>query len=82
MILIGQKLHSLTLTLMKLLPSSPGNDNQQHSVPSLLQYIATIKAVHTGANASKAPGDDAGGLEAIVCLAKWARVILIINLWV
>ena len=34
------------------------------------QPIATIKAVHTGPNAAKAPADDAGGLEAVVCLAK------------
>ena len=31
------------------------------------QPIATIKAVHTGPNAAKAPADDAGGLEAVVC---------------
>lgn len=29
--------------------------------------IATINAVHTGPNASKAPADDAGGLEAVIC---------------
>ena len=46
------------------------------------QPIATIKAVHTGPNAAKAPADDAGGLEAVVCLARSARVILISNLWV
>ncbi len=34
------------------------------------QPIATIKAVHTGANAAKASPDDASGLEAVVCLAK------------
>ena len=44
--------------------------------------IATIKAVHTGPNASKASADDAGGLEAIVCLAHSARVMLTSNLWV
>ena len=44
--------------------------------------IATIKAVHTGANASKAPPDDASGLEAVICLAKSARVMLTSNLWV
>lgn len=33
------------------------------------QPLATIKAVHTGANASS---DDASGLEAVVCLAKSA----------
>ena len=38
------------------------------------QPIATIKAVHTGPNA--------GGLEAVICLAKSARVMLTSNLWV
>ena len=46
------------------------------------QPIATIKAVHTGPNATKAPADNAGGLEAVVCLAKSARVMLSSNLWV
>ena len=46
------------------------------------QPIATIKAVHTGANAAKAPADDAGGLEAVICLAKSAQVMLSCNLWV
>ena len=46
------------------------------------QPIATIKAVHTGANAAKAPSDDAGGLDAVVCLAHSARVMLNSNLWV
>ena len=46
------------------------------------QPIATIKAIHTGANAAKAPADEAGGLEPVVCLAMSARVMLISNLWV
>ena len=46
------------------------------------QPIATIKAVHTGANAAKAPAYDAGGLEAVVCLAHSAHVMLTSNLWV
>ena len=46
------------------------------------QPIATIKAVHTGANASKASADDAGGLQPVVCLTKGARVMLSSNLWV
>ena len=46
------------------------------------QPIATIKAVHTGPNAAKAPADDAGGLEAVICLAMSARVMLTSNLWV
>ena len=46
------------------------------------QTIATIKAIHTGANAAKDPADEAGGLEPVVCLAMSARVMLISNLWV
>ena len=46
------------------------------------QPIATVKAVHTGANAAKASPDDASGLEAIICLAVGARVMLSSNLWV
>ena len=38
--------------------------------------------IHTGPNAAKAPADDAGGLEAVVCLANSARVMLTTNLWV
>ena len=44
--------------------------------------IATIKAIHTGANAAKVPPDDAGGLEPVVMLARSARVMLTSNLWV
>ncbi len=44
--------------------------------------IATIRAVHTGPNASKAPADDTGGLEVVVRLAHGARVMLTTNLWV
>ena len=40
--------------------------------------FATIKTVHSGANAFKAP---AGGLQPIVCLTKGARVMLSSNLW-
>jgi len=46
------------------------------------QPIATIKAIHTGLNASKASTDDAGGLQSVVCLARGARVMLSSNLWV
>ena len=46
------------------------------------QPIATIKGVHTGANAAKASPEDASGLEAVVCLAKSACVMLISYLWV
>ena len=55
----------------------------EHNVAKLQDSgkpIATIKAVHTGANASKAPPDDASGLEAVICLAKSARVMLTSNL--
>lgn len=46
------------------------------------QPVATIKAVHTGPNASKASSDDAGGLHPVVCLVRGARVMLCANLWV
>ena len=46
------------------------------------QPVATIKAVHSGPNASKGSSDDAGGLQPVVCLAKSARVMLSSNLWV
>ena len=55
----------------------------EHNVSKLHacgQPVASIKAVHTGVNASKASPDDAGGLEPIVCLAKGARVMLSSNL--
>ena len=45
------------------------------------QAIATIKAVHSGPNASKASTDDSGGLEPIICIACGARVMLTSNLW-
>ena len=57
----------------------------EHNVARLRasgQPIATIKAIHTGPNAAKASSDDAGGLEAIICLAHGARVMLTANLWV
>ena len=57
----------------------------EHNVSKLKnssQPIATIKAVHTGANAAKASSDDASSSEAVVCLAKSARVMLTSNLWV
>ena len=57
----------------------------EHNVTKLHangQPIATIKAVHTGPNASKASPDDAAGLEPTICLAHGARVMLTANLWV
>ena len=46
------------------------------------QPIATIKAVHTGANASKASPDEASGLEPVICMAHGTHVMLTANLWV
>ena len=46
------------------------------------QPVATIKAIHTGPNASKASPDDAAGLEPIIYIAQGARVMLTANLWV
>ena len=43
--------------------------------------IATIRAVHTGPNASKASSEDTSGLEPVTCLARGARVMLTSNLW-
>ena len=57
----------------------------EHNVSKLRtngQPIATIKAIHTGPNAAKAPADDAGGLEAVIFLAQSARIMLTSNLWV
>ena len=41
----------------------------EYNVAQLGQPIATIKAVHTGPNAAKAPADDAGGLEAVIYIS-------------
>ncbi len=46
------------------------------------QPIATIKAVHGGANASKGTTNGAGGLQPVICIAHGARVMLTANLWV
>ena len=57
----------------------------EHNVAKLRecgQPIATINAVHTGPNASKASPDDAGGLEPVIMLARTARVMLTSNLWI
>ena len=43
--------------------------------------IATIKAVHTGPNASKASPEDAAGLEPVIYLAHGPRVMLTSNIW-
>lgn len=48
----------------------------EHNIATKLQAsgqaIATIQAVHTGSNASKASADNAGGLEPVIILAKYA----------
>lgn len=44
--------------------------------------IATIKAIHTGPNATKASPEEASGLDPIICLAHDACVMLTANLWV
>ncbi len=56
----------------------------EHNVCRLLtgdHPVAQIKAVHSGPNADKANTDDAGGLEAVLCIAQGARVMLTANLW-
>jgi ATP-dependent exoDNAse (exonuclease V) alpha subunit len=42
---------------------------------------ARIAAIHSSSEAAKAKQDDAGGLEAVVHLAKGAKVMLTSNLW-
>ena len=79
------QLHDLTpfTTALRLFPTIEAvvehNVSKLHSCG---QPVATIKAVHTGTNASKGSTDDASGLEPIVCLAVGARVMLSSNLWV
>ena len=46
------------------------------------QPIATVKAIHTGPNASKASPDDEAGLDPVVCIAHGARVMLTSNFWI
>ena len=61
------------------------NEVTEYNVERLLECghpIAEIKAVHTGANASSASPDDAGGLDPVLKLATSARVMLTSNLWV
>ena len=56
----------------------------EHNVGKLRnagEPIATIKAIHTGPNASKASSEDTSGLEPVICLACGARVMLTSNLW-
>ena len=85
----------MTRTSAQIIDTSSFNDGMrlfstleavvEHNVSKLHacgQPVATIKAVHSGPNASKGSSDDAGGLEPIVCLAKGACVMLSSNLWV
>ena len=44
--------------------------------------VAQIKAIHNGPRADRASSDDASGLEAVIHIAKGARVMLISNLWI
>ena len=56
----------------------------EHNVARLRasgQPTATIKAIHTGPNASKASPDEAAGLEPMICIAHQARAMLTSNLW-
>ena len=48
---------------------------------NLATPIARISAVHSGRNAKAATSDDAGGLEAVIFLARGAAVMLTCNLW-
>ena len=78
------KLHDLTPFREALYLHPTVEAVVEHNVSRLRadnQHIATIKAVHTGPNASKASPDEASGLEAIICLAHEARVMLTANLW-
>ena len=64
------------------LPSTSFQQLKMLFITASCQWSANchIKAVHTGANAAKASADDAGGLEAVIFLAKSARVMLTSNL--
>ena len=46
------------------------------------QPVAEIKAVHTGPGAHKASSDEAGGLQAVVHIAHFCRVMLTSNIWI
>ena len=43
--------------------------------------IGRISALHSGRNAKNAKSDDAGGLDAVIFLARGAAVMLTSNLW-
>lgn len=48
---------------------------------SLGVQIARISAIHSGRNVNTAKSDDAGGLDAIIFLARGAAAMLTRNLW-
>ena len=48
---------------------------------NLGSQIARISALHSGKNAKNAKLDDAGGLDAVIFLARGAAVMLTSNLW-
>ena len=48
---------------------------------NLGSQIARISALHSGRNAKNATSDDAGGLDAVIFLARSAAVMLTSNLW-
>ena len=48
---------------------------------NLANPVARISAVHSGRNAKAATSDDAGGLDAVIFLARGAAVMLTCNLW-
>ena len=50
-------------------------------VKNLGSPIARISALHSGRNAKNATSDDAGGLDAVMFLARGAAVMLTCNLW-
>ena len=48
---------------------------------NLGSQIARISTLHSGRNAKNATSDDAGGLDAVIFLARGAAVMLTSNLW-
>ena len=78
------QVHDLTLFRAALYLHPTVEAVVEHNVSRLhasMHPIATIEAVHSGPNASKASPDEASGLEAVICIAHEARVMLTANLW-
>ena len=48
---------------------------------NLGSQIVCISALHSGGNAKNPKSDDAGGLDAVIFLARGAAVMLTSNLW-